>query len=318
VDVTLLICTYNNARLLQRTLECVAQQQLQTVVAWEVLIVDNNCTDDTSAVVHGFRADARIPLLRFIREPQQGVAYARKRGLRESEAELIAFVDEDCLLAPDWVERVWEFARKHPQAGVIGGRNVLEFEQPPSELCVAYGESLARQELGAQPRRLDSDPRSVLCGAGLVLRRDALRNSGYLETGMLIGRDPVRLGAGEDAEIVLKIRRSGWEVWYAPDLQLRHVIPPSRTSLPYLCRLHHGFGRAEVYLQILARYDQPTCAHRLWGIGWAVRELWRVVARFPMGFVYYVNERPTWWIRWYYAWGCLEGAIRLLCFGRTS
>jgi hypothetical protein len=156
------------------------------------------------------------------------------------------------------------------------------------------------------------------CGAGLVFRRAALAASGYPERGVLVGRDPVRLGAGEDAEAGWFVRTAGWDVWYTPTLRLRHVIPARRTGAAYLCRLHRGFGRAEVYLRLLARGMPPTRANRLLGLAWAAAELLRVLARFPVGFVGPAAVRPTWHVRWHHALGCVEGAARLLATGRTG
>jgi glycosyltransferase involved in cell wall biosynthesis len=310
-DLTLLIPTHNNARVLNRALEAIAGQQVESAISWEVLIVDNNCTDDTVARVRRFQMNQAIPIVRLIREPSQGVGYARRLGMIESHGKLIAFVDDDCFLAADWIERAVEFATAHPDAGAFGGRNELEWEQTPTDLCVAYGASLARQDFGNEPRRMPARGRPMPCGAGLVLRREALLQSGYLNSGVLVGRDPVRLGAGEDTEIVLHIRRAGWQVWYTPTLRLRHFVPAWRMSIPYLCRLHRGFGRAEVYLETLAGQRRLTLLNLLRGLGWAIAELGRVIARFPVGFVYYLNERPTWWIRWHYALGCIEGVMHL-------
>jgi hypothetical protein len=238
--------------------------------------------------------------------------------MAEALGRLIAFVDEDCLLADDWIERALEFAATHPEAGAFGGRNELQWEEKPSDLCVAYGESLARQDFGDQPLLLPTASGRMPCGAGFVIRRDALLASGFLESSLLAGRDPVRLGAGEDTEIALYIHSAGWQIWYNPAGRLRHVIPASRMTLPYLCRLHRGFGRAEIYLRLLSRRRRLTAGNCLRGLGWSLAELGRVLARFPKGYCCYINERPTWCIRWHWALGCIEGAVRLLCLGRTG
>jgi glycosyltransferase involved in cell wall biosynthesis len=311
VDITLLICTHNNAGVLARTLTAIAGQRVSSAVSWEVLVVDNNCTDNTAALVRNFQEARGIPIMHRIGESRQGVGYARRLGLTVGRGKLVAFVDDDCFLDADWVEQAVEFAAAHPQAGAFGGRNELEWEQTPTELCLAYGASLARQDFGAEPLRMPARGKRLPCGAGLVLRREALLQSGYLERGLLVGRDPVRLGAGEDTEIALHVRRAGWEVWYTPLLRLRHFIPAWRMSLPYLCRLHRGFGRAEVYLRTLARHRRLTLLSLVRGLGWSIAELGRVIARFPAGFVCYLNERPTWWIRWHYALGCIEGVVHL-------
>src|SRR5271166_5557031 len=117
LDFSVLICTYNRAQLLMRTLEHSAAQVVPIGTRWEIIVVDNNCADDTSEVVRRYSNDPRIPTLRFMREPRQGVAFARRRAFLESRGKLLACVDDDCLLAPNWIEQALQFASEHPRAG---------------------------------------------------------------------------------------------------------------------------------------------------------------------------------------------------------
>jgi glycosyltransferase involved in cell wall biosynthesis len=313
-DLTLLICTHNNAGLLDGALEKIAQQVLPPDARWEVLVVANRCTDETPEVVRRWGASGRIPRLRYISERRLGISHARERGLRESHGRLVGFVDDDCLLAPDWATQALRFAEANPRAGAFGGINELAWEVPPTRVADLYGESLARQDLGPVPRLMPVNEWRMPVGAGLVVRRQAIIDSGWIEHGQLSARGPRSLGAGEDTEISLRIRRAGWEVWYSPELRLRHVIPPERMTLAYLRRLHRGFGRADVFLRSLDRAPQPH--PRLDGVAWAVGVLREVIERYQEGYLRYENERPTWLIRLSYARGCLEGAFRFLLTGR--
>lgn len=313
-DLTVLVCTHNQAQGLDRTLQSIAGQVLPPGIRWEVLVVANRCTDETAKVVRRWGATGRIPRIRYFSERRLGVSFARRRGLRESRGRLIGFVDDDCLLAPDWAAQALQFAEEHPRAGAFGGRNELLWEAPPTRVADLYGESLARQDLGPEPRRMPVKDWRMPVGAGLVLRREAVVDSGWIEHAVLRSRRPGTLGAGEDAEISLRIRRAGWQVWYSPRQRLRHVIPAHRMTLAYLRRLHRGFGRAEVFLRALDR--APQAHPRRDGLAWSVRELRAVLRRYQEGYVRYEDERPTWLIRLSYARGCLEGAVRFLLTGR--
>jgi len=315
MDFSVLICTYNRARLLAKTLEHVAAQIVPAGIEWEVVVVDNNCTDDTSEVVRAYAGDRRISTLRCVREPRQGIAFARRRSFLESRGELLGCVDDDCLLPPNWIEQALLFAREHPRAGAIGGRNVIVWEKSTNRVAELYGESLARQELGDRPFRMSATGRACLGGAGLVLRREAVMTSGWIKDGILVGRCADRLGAGEDAEIFFRIRHAGWECWYTPNLVLSHIIPEARTTLSYLRRLHQGFGEAEAFLHALSRAPSPRFFDRIAAAGWSLGELVRVLTRWPRGYVQFIDERPTWLIRMSYALGCVRGAIRYLLTG---
>jgi glycosyltransferase involved in cell wall biosynthesis len=308
-----LVCTHNNAGMLDRALESIAGQALPPGVRWEVLVVANRCTDETGEVVRRWGASGRIPRLRYVSERRLGVSFARRRGLRESRGRLIGSVDDDCLLASDWAAEALRFAEQHPGAGAFGGKNELLWEVPPSRVAELYGESLARQDLGPAPLRMPVKQWRMPVGAGLVLRREAIVDSGWIDHGVLRSRRSGNLGAGEDTEIALRMRRAGWQIWYAPSLRLRHVIPPERMELSYLRRLHRGFGRADVFLRAYSRAPQPH--PRFEGVIWSAKILIEVLQRYQEGYVRYENERPTWLIRLSYARGCLEGAVRFLLTG---
>jgi glycosyltransferase involved in cell wall biosynthesis len=313
-DLTVLICTHNRARSLDRTLASVAAQVVPPEVRWELLVVGNRCTDDTAAVVRRWGESGRMPHLRFVTERSAGIAAARRRGLLESRGRLVGYVDDDCLLAPDWAEQALAFAESHPRAGAFGGRNELFWEAPPTALADLYGESLARRELGPTPQRMPAREWRMPPGAGMVLRREAIIDSGWVPGGVLRARRRGSLECGEDAEIAVRIRRAGWEIWYSPELRLHHVIPAHRMGLRYLRRLHRGFGRAEPYLRALALAPQPH--PRLDAVRWSGAVLREVLERFREGYVRYEDERPTWLIRLSHARGCLEGAVAFALTGR--
>lgn len=317
LDFSILICTYNRAPILARTLEHIATQVIPVGARWEIVVVDNNCTDQTSDVIRQFCNDPRIPSLRSTRETRQGVAYARRRAFLESRGELLVSVDDDCLLEPNWIEQALQFAHEHTDVGMFGGRHVIVWEQPPNRVADMYADSLARQDFGDQELRLPSTGRTCLVGAAFVVRREAIVSSGWLESGVLVGRSGENLSAGEDAEIFLRIRHAGWECWYTPKLVLSHIIPEARTSLSYLRRLHQGFGEAEPFLRALSRAPRPMFTDRLAAAGWTLAEMTRVFVRWPRGYVQFPNERPTWLIRMSYALGCVNGALRYLSTGRA-
>jgi len=91
---SVIICTYNRAKSLQKTLHSLAAMTLPADWLWEVIVVDNNSCDDTRAVVAGFARTARFPL-RYVFEGMQGLCQARNTGLTVARSEVIAFTDDD-------------------------------------------------------------------------------------------------------------------------------------------------------------------------------------------------------------------------------
>src|SRR5262249_33546461 len=96
---TVAICAYNARARIHRALDALAA--VEYTGPWEVLVVDNASTDGTAE--HVMRWASRLPALRVLSEPEPGVAYARRRALESSERDFVCFVDDDNLVAPDYL-----------------------------------------------------------------------------------------------------------------------------------------------------------------------------------------------------------------------
>lgn len=239
ISLDVVVCTYNNASVLDEALDALVGQQFSPAVEWRILVVNNNCTDHTDEVVARHAGLSPVPLT-MVREPEQGLTPARLTGVSRTTADWIAFVDDDCLVAPDWIERAAEFAAAHPGCGGFGGRVVLDWEQPPRELVTRYGWAFAEQEHGREPKRLD-----CLAGAGFVFRRAALEESGWPQRHFLADRVGEKLISGGDVEMALRVGALH-ELWYNPACRLRHRIPARRMTLEYLIGVTRGLGSSKL------------------------------------------------------------------------
>jgi glycosyltransferase involved in cell wall biosynthesis len=276
---TIIICTYNNAGSLERVLAALAGQVTPVEVDWDVLVVENNCTDGTLEVVQAARERNPAFPLRMVSEPKQGLTPARHRGVRETTSEWLAFIDDDCLVADDWIQRAAETIARHPRCGGLGGTVRLSFQGEARPLPDDIGWVLARQ--------VHADERSVasLAGAGMALRRKALEETGWLQAPLLEDRIGRRLVSGGDAEIAARIAHAGWELWFTPACRIEHLIPPERTTRPYLRRLARGLGVSQIMMDAITWQGGRTAcfiaaARRaagwlLHGVDRAARDLYR-------------------------------------------
>src|SRR3954463_5558724 len=101
LDATVLICTYNRGDLLGETLDAIAKSR--STLAWEVVVVDNNCTDHTRSVVESRQADYPVRL-RYLFEPRQGNSFALNTGIASINATIIVFTDDDVLVSEEWLQ----------------------------------------------------------------------------------------------------------------------------------------------------------------------------------------------------------------------
>jgi glycosyltransferase involved in cell wall biosynthesis len=242
--IDVVICTYNRAACLDAVLATLALQAHDDDMVWRVLVVDNASTDATPDVVASHVG--RLPDLRRVFEPEQGLTAARHRGVQETTAPWIAFVDDDNHLAPDWLSAIARAIRAHPDAGGIGGKVVLDWEVPAPPYLKEFGFCFAEQDGGDADRVIES-----LAGAGMVLRRAALVESGWLARPLVADRVGKRLVSGGDVEIAQRVRAAGYDLWFTPAAILKHRIPASRTGRRYLLRIIRGLGASSAQISAL-------------------------------------------------------------------
>src|SRR6476620_7371103 len=101
-DVSVVVPTRNRSRLLRATLESLLAQSAPGI-NYEVLVIDNDSSDDTAQLVASY---GHADLIRYFHEPRTGASYARNRGIAESTAPILAFTDDDCRPSPSWVARL--------------------------------------------------------------------------------------------------------------------------------------------------------------------------------------------------------------------
>jgi glycosyltransferase involved in cell wall biosynthesis len=240
LDFTVAIPTYNGEHRLPEVLERLKMQTDIGHLSWEIIVVDNNSQDCTAKIVQAYQPILPCPL-RYCLESQQGAAFARKRAVREARSELIGFLDDDNLPAPNWVAKAYAFAQNHPTVGAYGSQIHGEFEVAPPENFRRLLPFLAITERGSKPLRYEPCNKILPPSAGLVVRRQAWLNNVPHHT-ILSGRTQSNMLTGEDLEAIAYIQQAGWEIWYNPDMEIAHKIPPWRLERDYLISLFRGIG----------------------------------------------------------------------------
>src|ERR1043166_9448109 len=152
-DLSVVICTYNRPELLRLALTTLLRQSPANLT-YEVVVVDNNSTPETRAVVDELaQTDPRI---RYVRETRQGNAYARNIGVAEARAPIVAFLDDDVTVRDNWMEIIAR-TLKETHVDFIGGKVLPRWEEPPpSWLGIAHRAPLAALDYGRAPFFLHS------------------------------------------------------------------------------------------------------------------------------------------------------------------
>jgi glycosyltransferase involved in cell wall biosynthesis len=251
LDFTVAIRTYNAADKLPRLLDHILAQTNTETIRWEVLIVDNNSTDDTATLVQNYQSNWIANCeLRYVLESQQGAAIARRRAIEEAQGTWICFLDDDNLPAPNWVAAAYAFSQAHPKAGAYGSRILPEYEvEPPQNFrhIAHYMPTMERKE----SFQYDSYRRGIPVGAGLVICRQVWLDQ--VSPHQII-QGPVGKGfalKGEETEGLWQIKQAGWEIWYNPDMTITHCIPKWRLERQYLLNFFRVIGLSQHRFRML-------------------------------------------------------------------
>ncbi|WP_299361702.1 glycosyltransferase [uncultured Paracoccus sp.] len=251
-SLDIVICTYNRAADLDRCLDALARQET-AAGNWRVTVIDNNCTDRTAEVVAAHARRGRIPHLTRRVERRQGLTPARQAGVRDSRADWIAFVDDDCLVGSTWIAAALEFAASRPDAGGFGGRVRPDWGRSPPDYLARHAWLFAAQDHGDQVRRVES-----LVGAGIVLNRRALGDTGWTAEPYLADRTGLGHVSGGDVEICLRVTAAGRPLWYVPTMHIDHMIARERQRMGDLVRLARGLGAGAELVSLMGSPDPAS------------------------------------------------------------
>ena len=248
MKISVAICTWNRARLLDQTLAQLHNLRVPTGIEWELLVVNNGSTDDTDAVIA--RNESSLPLRRLF-EPDQGLSNARNRALSACAGELILWTDDDVLLDPGWLEAYLIAARLWPEACYFGGLIEPFYERAPP---VWIRENLGRLQGMLVIHDLGSSERPFVgkeqpWGANMAFRTEVLRRHPFDPNLGLKGQQILR---GEETEVFAQLRSEGAVGVWVPSARVRHLVPAKRMTIGYMREFYLGVGRTSVRMEGLS------------------------------------------------------------------
>ena len=241
MTVDVIICTHNARP--EYFARCLAGLRAQTLPLerWDLLIVDNRSDPPVAGAIDL----SWHPNARMVSEPTLGLTPARLRGIRESSAELLVLVDDDNVLAANYLQRAAAIADEYPFLGAWSGQCLPEFEAPPPQWTRPYWGTLCIREFDKDVwSNLPLLPETMPCGAGLCVRRPvALHYLGLYDRGartVILDRVGTSLVSGGDNDLAACACDLDLGVGLFCALKLTHLMPPQRLTEDYLCRLVEG------------------------------------------------------------------------------
>ena len=254
MDLSVIIATFNRARDLDGTLASLSR--LTTDRGWELIVVDNNSTDDTRAVVDGWAGRFPVPL-RYMFEARQGRSPALNAGITAARGAVIVTTDDDVRVEPDWLDRTADGLTRLG-CDYVGGRVLPIWDAPKPAWLPDHGGKhwavIALLDYGDRPLEFGA---RVPLGVNMAFRRDAFERAGLLDPDT--GRKAGTLLGQEVREWCIRARAAGVRGCYLPEMTVRHIIPASRLTKRYYRRWFYwrGISRAQLYARAGLDMEQP-------------------------------------------------------------
>ena len=242
MNISIVLCTYNRCESLRNALDSVAQSTLPEAVHWEVLVVDNNSNDRTKAVVQEF--GQKYPgRFRYLFEPTPGKSHALNSGIRESDADVLAFMDDDVVVERTWLQNLTS-ALDDPSLAGAGGRILPRWTSSPPQWLPKkerYGLApLAMFDLGVEPGPLDEAP----FGTNMAFQRQVFEKYAGFRTDL--GPQPGSEIRNEDTEFGQRLLQAGERLRYEPSAVVYHSVSENRLTKAYFLRWWFDKARADV------------------------------------------------------------------------
>lgn len=241
--LSVILCTYNRERYIYNVLQSIAAGGFGD---YEIVLVNNNSTDGTESECQRFAKDHPEVAMRYCVEKQQGLSYARNRGIMESQGEVLVYVDDDAVVNREYLQTYADFFNRNKEAVAAGGPITPRYDgcEEPSWMS-HYTRQLVTGELNLGTREREF-PKGAFPGGGNA----AYRKSVFNEVGLFnveLGRKGNSLIGAEEKDLFDKMTSRGMKFYYLPNAILYHLIPPKKLTQDYFDRLTYGIGVSERY-----------------------------------------------------------------------
>ncbi|MBF0490305.1 MAG: glycosyltransferase family 2 protein [Candidatus Omnitrophica bacterium] len=254
--ISIIVCTYNRCQSLKDTLESFTKLNFSPDINYEILIIDNNSTDQTKNIAQSY-----VPFLgnklRYLFEAQQGKCYALNLSINEAKGDVLAFTDDDVIVDPNYLLEINKiFSKPNNEIEFIGGKILPLWEgDKPSWISGSLMGALAMLDYGKDEFIIDSNykldfiRKHIFFGANFVFRKKLFKKFGQFNTKKIVA---------EDTEMCMRLYKNGVKSLYAPSVIVYHKVPVSRTTPEYFFK---WFSQQGQYQEIIdfskSKFYQP-------------------------------------------------------------
>ena len=242
--LSIIICTYNRDKYIYNVLKSIAENDFSRT-GYEIVLVNNNSTDNTESECQRFQQDFPDIGFHYCVERNQGLSYARNRGIQESKGDILIYVDDDALVNKEYLQTYADFFAKNLGIAAAGGPIIPQYETAEPAWMSHYTRQLitGKLYLGEKEREF---PKSAFPGGGnAAYRKEVFDKIGLFN--VELGRKGNSLIGAEEKDLFDKMTTIGIRFFYLPTAILYHIIPEKKLTQDYFNRLTYSIGVSERY-----------------------------------------------------------------------
>ena len=243
MEISVIICTFNGSERLKDTLKSLGDMEVPSDIQWELLVVDNNSSDDTGEVIQKFVKTFGLDV-KYLFEGNQGLSHARNKGLMNANGKIIAFTDDDCIVDKSWITSILkEFSSDKTLSGLGGRVELYNTNDRP-----VTTRTLKEWMLFSSPNQLFN----LLPGCNMGFVRDVFDDVGIFDPNFGAG---TKIASAEDSDFFYRAYKKGFKMIYSPDVLVYHNH--GRRTDSQVRALNRGYviGRGAFYCKHILRGD---------------------------------------------------------------
>jgi glycosyltransferase involved in cell wall biosynthesis len=280
-EISVIICSYNRARYIREALESLYRQDADKST-YEVIVVDNNSTDDTDEVCHTFLNNYQDLKAQYLKEVQQGSSFARNRGADAAKGRILVFMDDDAVAESDFISGYIKLFKEIPDAVGAGGRIIPRYI-PDEPTWMSYYVSSLVGNFDYSPVQCRFKQGKYPLESNMAVRADAFNRISGFNTDLPGVKGTLRIG-GEGKDFFYRLTADGSNIIYDPAIRVMHVVETAKLTREYMYRVASGIGRGE---RVRIREEGKI------GYLFKLSEyLFKLAASFVLAFLYLLKGKP--------------------------
>jgi glycosyltransferase involved in cell wall biosynthesis len=280
-EISVIICSYNRARYIREALESLYRQDISKDF-FEVIVVDNNSTDETDQVCHTFLNNHPDLNGQYLKESQQGSSFARNTGAEAAKGRILVFMDDDAVAEADFISGYIKLFKEIPDAVGAGGRIIPRYI-PDEPAWMSYYVSSLVGNFDYSPIRCAFKQGKYPLESNMAVRNEAFKRIGGFNTDLPGVKGTLRIG-GEGKDLFYRLTADGSSIIYDPAIRVMHVVETAKLTRAYMYRVASGIGRGE-----RVRISEEG------KIGFLIKlseYLFKLAASFVLAFLYLLKGKP--------------------------